>query len=233
MLLSAVLFVLFLAGCWLYCLTDAALTPAAEFRGLRKNAWIYLIAATFVVGAVAWLITRRSWRTRSWVTTTQAARGPLAGPDAVVARHPAARSRRASRHGEHVPQGPDDDPEFLRQLDRRIRGTSADSGELPALTAQPARQGGSPAPSQPRRTSTAASPADRAQRRTVTSRSPKRTIWMCALDITDVAKLQRKHDPRGDVIERVNEPPAPPHPLARRKRLLDRLSTREPPPCRT
>lgn len=171
MLLSAVLFVLFLAGCWLYCLTDAALTPAAEFRGLRRNAWIYIIAATFVVGAIAWLIARRSWRTRSSVTTAQAARGPLASPanadftwdspwsaaDAAVARHPAARSRRLARHREHVPQGPDDDPEFLRQLDRRIRGTSADSGELPAPTSQPTRQGRGLAPSQPRRISTAAS----------------------------------------------------------------------------
>jgi len=40
MFLSAVLFVLFLAGCWLYCLTDAALTPAAQFPGLRKPVWI-------------------------------------------------------------------------------------------------------------------------------------------------------------------------------------------------
>jgi hypothetical protein len=37
MFLSGVLFVLFLAGCWLYCLTDAALTPAAEFRRFHKR----------------------------------------------------------------------------------------------------------------------------------------------------------------------------------------------------
>ncbi len=40
MLLSGVLFVLFLAGCWLYCLTDAALTPAEEFPGWRKRTWL-------------------------------------------------------------------------------------------------------------------------------------------------------------------------------------------------
>jgi len=134
MLLSAVLFVLFLAGCWLYCLTDAALTPAAEFRGLSKSAWIYVIAATFVVGAFAWLIARRSWRTKSWVTAKAGPRA-VAGADfsrnptwtaadTAIARHPAGRSV-------PLPKGPDDDADFLRRLDDRIRGTSADPGELP------------------------------------------------------------------------------------------------------
>ena len=68
MLLSGALFVLFLAGCWLYSLTDAALTPAAEYRGLPKAAWIAIIAATFIVGAIAWLVARRSARTQSWAT---------------------------------------------------------------------------------------------------------------------------------------------------------------------
>ena len=70
MLLSGVLFVLFLAGCWLYCLTDAALTPAVEYRGLSKSTWIYIISATFIVGALAWLIARRSRRSKSWVTAS-------------------------------------------------------------------------------------------------------------------------------------------------------------------
>jgi hypothetical protein len=141
MLLSGVLFVLFLAGFWIYCLTDAALTPAAEFRGLSKNTWIYVIAATFVVGAFAWLVARRSWRTKSWVTA-QTGPGRVAGADfgwhstwtaedAAIARHPASQPRqtRPDGHG-NVLMGPDDDEDFLRQLDHRIRGTSADPGEL-------------------------------------------------------------------------------------------------------
>lgn len=142
MLLSGVLFVLFLAGCWLYCLTDASLTPATEFRGMSKCAWIYVIAATFIAGALAWLIGRRSLRRKSWVTA-RPGRRTLTGPasadfiwdatwtpaDTAVARHPAVRGKRPSGHREGVPRGPDDDPEFLRQLDQRIRGTSADSGE--------------------------------------------------------------------------------------------------------
>jgi hypothetical protein len=135
MLLSGVLFVLFLAGCWLYCLTDAALTPAVEYRGLSKSTWICIISATFIAGALAWLIARRSRRSKSWVTASAGTwYSPWATADAGVARHPAARAEQPSRDRQHVPRGPDDDPEFLRQLDRRIRGTSADPGELRAVT---------------------------------------------------------------------------------------------------
>ncbi|HEY7260521.1 MAG TPA: hypothetical protein VH589_03435 [Trebonia sp.] len=144
MLLSGVLFVLFLAGCWLYCLTDAVLTPKWEYRSrLAKSTWIYLIAVTFIAGAVAWLIARRSWRNSSWMSAP-AGRGTLSGrgagdfiwypasPADAAARHPAGRSRQASPGHGTLPKGPDDDPEFLRQLDSRIRGTSTDPGELSA-----------------------------------------------------------------------------------------------------
>jgi hypothetical protein len=137
--LSGVLFVLFLAGCWLYCLTDAALTPVRDFRGLSKPAWISIIATTFIIGAIAWFIARRSRARASWATS-QADRMPLirqadmdfgwyaewTAADDAIARHPAGRSR---KDGAILPKGPDDDPEFLRQLGARIRGTSADAGE--------------------------------------------------------------------------------------------------------
>jgi hypothetical protein len=135
MLLSGVLFVLFLAGCWLYCLTDAALTPAVEYRGLSKSIWICIISATFIVGALAWLIARRSRRPKSWVTcsTGYTWYSPWTTADAAVSRHPAARTKQPSLDRQHVTQGPDDDPEFLRQLDSRIRGASPDPGELRAV----------------------------------------------------------------------------------------------------
>jgi hypothetical protein len=139
MFLSAVLFVLFLAGCWLYCLTDAALTPAAEFPGLRKPVWIAAIAVTFVLGAAAWFIARKLWRVRHWppapATADQDAPYarwyPATMDDAflaaeALARHPATRSKNIPEQA--VPIGPDDDPEFLRMLDRLISG-SPDSGE--------------------------------------------------------------------------------------------------------
>jgi hypothetical protein len=143
MALSGVLFVLFLAGCWLYSLTDAALTPARDFRGLSKPAWISIISTTFIIGAVAWLIARRSRATKSWATSQPGRTTLAAGPsdedfgwytqwtaaDDAIARHPAGRSRKADANGWTMPKGPDDDPDFLRQLDHRIKGTSADTGE--------------------------------------------------------------------------------------------------------
>ena len=134
MFLSGVLFVLFLAGCWLYCLTDAALTPAAEFPGMRKPVWITAIAVTFIVGAIAWVIARKRWRAgyrplrsaahpslTGWhypETADTAFRGAPRDAAEALARHPATRSKNTPA----VPIGPDDDPEFLRELAQRIRG---------------------------------------------------------------------------------------------------------------
>ena len=141
MFLSGVLFVLFLAGCWLYCLTDAVLTPVTEFPGLRKRSWVAVIAVTFIAGALAWLITRKSRRARHrqitwighpslgdydgtgvrWYPQPPARSGtPLA--DAALARHPASQPRKPGQPRGITPLGPDDDPEFLRQLAQRIRG---------------------------------------------------------------------------------------------------------------
>jgi hypothetical protein len=131
MFLSGVLFVLFLAGCWLYCLTDAALTPAAEFPGVRKPVWITAIAVTFIVGAIAWVIARKMWRAGYWPGKS-AGHPSLAGsyyPESAaaaflaaeaLARHPATRSKNTPEGA--IPIGPDDDPEFLRELAERIRG---------------------------------------------------------------------------------------------------------------
>lgn len=119
MFLSAVLFVLFFAGCWLYCLTDAVLTPAAEFPGLRKPAWIAAITVTFILGAIAWVIARQRWRAQCRVRASAAHAEALA-------RHPANRSSSTPTGRGAI--GPDDDPEFLLMLDRLIRGAS-DSGE--------------------------------------------------------------------------------------------------------
>jgi hypothetical protein len=140
MFLSGVLFVLFLAGCWLYCLTEAVLTPAAEFPGLRKRGWVAVIAVTFIAGAIAWLVTRKSRRAMRWPPRwvshpaldydstnvrwypQRPARADASRADAALARHPASQSRKPGRPRGTVPLGPDDDPEFLRQLAERIRG---------------------------------------------------------------------------------------------------------------
>lgn len=153
MLLPGALFVLFLVGCWVYCLTDALLTPASEYHGMPKTAWVCLIAVTFVAGAVAWLIAvRRS----QFPTVPRPAKGggrltsnrPSSGrrmtryrraagkrqasyrwtaADEALARHPAGRSRSAGQPGR--PKGPDDDPEFLRELDELIKRNAASAAD--------------------------------------------------------------------------------------------------------
>ncbi len=144
MLLSGALFALFMTGFWLYCLTDAILTPAPEYQGLPKAAWVAIITVTFIGGAIAWLAVRPPVRGRSGdpiplaptqdpgneddlddrVSTgddAQFLNERWTAADDAVARHPAGRARvTGSAHA--APKGPDDDPAFLRALDRVIRG---------------------------------------------------------------------------------------------------------------
>ena len=130
MLLSGALFALFMTGCWLYCLTDAILTPAADCRGLRKQGWVALIAVTFIVGAFAWLIVRRPARDPArvpaprWDQDDPDAGGEIASlswtaADDAVARHPAGRGKVADPSA--AAKGPDDDQEFLAMLEQAIR----------------------------------------------------------------------------------------------------------------
>jgi hypothetical protein len=138
MLLSAALFGLFMTGCWLYCLTDAILTPAPECRGLSKQAWIAVIAVTFIGGAFAWLVVRRPVRYSSRIVTPVPRSGPdgseaqaqaqaqdsaasqrWTAADDAVARHPAGRAKAADHPA--PPKGPDDDRDFLRALEQEIR----------------------------------------------------------------------------------------------------------------
>jgi hypothetical protein len=138
MLLSGALFGLFMTGFWLYCLTDAILTPASECRGLSKPAWIVVITVTFIGGAIAWLILRLPARSSSELLAPMPRWDPdrtgvlgddyfrtegWTDEDDAVARHPAGRARMADTgRAAPAPRGPDDDPEFLRALDRAIRG---------------------------------------------------------------------------------------------------------------
>jgi hypothetical protein len=140
MLLSGALFALFITGIWLYCLTDAMLTPAWEYRGLSKPAWIAIIAVTFIAGALAWLIARRAARGSSRAAA-RAARRPRdrfdedgylpstrwTDADDAVARHPATRVTATGTHA--IPKGPDDDAEFLRMLGRAIGGDPPPAGD--------------------------------------------------------------------------------------------------------
>jgi len=144
MLLPVALFTLFMMGFWLYCLTDAILTPASEFPGMPKPTWIVVITVTFVGGAIAWLVIRQPARSSSaplapmprWdrdrldgLGDDYFQTGRWTDADDAVARHPAGRARAAGT-GRAAPRGPDDDPEFLRALDRAIHGNSQAGEEV-------------------------------------------------------------------------------------------------------
>ena len=132
MLLSGALLALFMTGFWLYCLTDAILTPAPDCRGLSKKGWVVVIAVTFIAGAFAWLFVRRpasdsarvAMPMRHWDPDGPYAAGDAenqvwTGADDALARHPAGRGKVADGHT--AAKGPDDDPEFLRALGQAIR----------------------------------------------------------------------------------------------------------------
>jgi hypothetical protein len=173
MLLVGALFALLVAGFWLYCLVDVALTPSDEFHRLPKAAWIAIVAGTFIIGAVVWLAVRRP--AQPTVASLSPApsdppdrpqdpaqpqeqrdmgqpenepgreSGPAGEPDPGRASGPAEMFTKqepvshASSHspisptgaaGPISPVGPDDDPKFLRSLDRAIHG--AEAGDDPA-----------------------------------------------------------------------------------------------------
>lgn len=88
-----VLVALIALGLWLYSLVEVLTTDEADVRLLTKFGWVMIVLLTLIVGAVLWLLFGRP--SRRFVSA----------------------ARRSS-----APRGPDDDPEFLRQIERRLRG---------------------------------------------------------------------------------------------------------------
>jgi hypothetical protein len=99
-----------------------------------------VVAMAFVVSvAIMVVIPRRSRRARGWAASPRSSRSrpwpadaygyqdpERAAAEASFARHPASRSRATPIRGYLVPKGPDDDPEFLRALEQRIRQMRGD-----------------------------------------------------------------------------------------------------------
>ena len=88
-----------LLGFWLYCLLDAITADRTRVRHLPKPAWILIVLLLLEAGAVAWLVAGRP-------------RGETAQ---------GSRDRRPGRARPAPPRQlpPDDDAEFLAQLERR------------------------------------------------------------------------------------------------------------------
>ena len=85
-----------------YCLIDCIQTDEAEVRNLRKLWWILLIIFFPLVGGIAWLVAGRPKRDNR--------RRDVPWPSTRTAGFPEYERPR--------PLGPDDDPEFLRELRR-------------------------------------------------------------------------------------------------------------------
>jgi uncharacterized membrane protein YbhN (UPF0104 family) len=110
MLVVAAVLVLVALGVWLYCIFEVLSTNEGDARHLPKFVWFLIVLLGFDLGAIAWLIFGRR---RGFVTADVSAWPP----DFLFSRDGAPREP-----GPPAPMGPDDDPEFLRQLDRRLRG---------------------------------------------------------------------------------------------------------------
>ena len=139
MLLALVLFGLITVGFVVPCLIDVAVTPPGELRRLTRPAWVLLIVFFSAFGATAWLLIGRPDR-RPRMLPRYLEDAAFFGPQDALRRHPAGRgmdtgiggpSGRTAHPASAAParpMGPDDDPEFLEELARRIeRGRGADN----------------------------------------------------------------------------------------------------------
>ncbi len=86
----------------IFCLIDCIQTDSWRVRNLDKAMWILLIIFLPIIGSIAWLVAGRPQPER---------RPSVAWPSGATAGFPEYERPRA-------PRGPDDDPEFLRQLQR-------------------------------------------------------------------------------------------------------------------
>jgi len=91
--------VLIVAVC-IYALIDCLRTDSRDVRGVPKGVWIVALLLLPLVGAIMWFLLGRP---RS--TARPAADGPSAAHGSPAGR----------------PLGPDDDPQFLRNLEERRR----------------------------------------------------------------------------------------------------------------
>jgi hypothetical protein len=130
MVLALVLFALVTVGIVVPCVIDAATSPPWAVRSLARRDWLLVIVVCSIFGCIAWLIAGRPRR----APLRRATVGSM-GPEEAFRRHPAGRALDpeiySALHPDRVdyrrgPVGPDDDAEFLMELERRIRESRDD-----------------------------------------------------------------------------------------------------------
>jgi hypothetical protein len=146
MWLACALIVLVTVGFVLPCMLDITMTPESEFLTFTKGTWLMIAAGFWVFGAAAWLVVGRPRRLTLYRHNPYPPGG--FGPAEALYRHPAARA--AGGYAEPSgaigfltaprPVGPDDDPEFLLELDRRIRDSRPDGDDVSLFRPRRRRQ---------------------------------------------------------------------------------------------
>jgi phospholipase D-like protein len=129
MLLLCVIFALLTVGLVVPCVIDIAMTPRHHFDLPSKQIWLIVAIAFWVFGAAAWLLVgrrdvrmHRLWddMTGNWVAASGQRSHP-AGRGAADYPFASARRGRQAAMARMRFIAPDDNPEFLLELDRRIR----------------------------------------------------------------------------------------------------------------
>jgi hypothetical protein len=105
--MPSVIIGLALLAFWLYCLFDVITSPEQEVRRLPKVLWVVIVVLLAALGGLLWVLLGRP-RPKGSITGNYRGYGP-----------PAERPQPMPRA--EAPRGPDDDPDFLRSLDRRLR----------------------------------------------------------------------------------------------------------------
>ena len=138
MVLACLIFALFTVGFVVPCVIDIMTTPPWMIRHLSQGTWLLIAIALSVFGCAAWLIIGRPrHRTRRLPLLPRGATAGTAGmigPAEALRRHPAGRAMATDldtreddlRESQTRHMGPDDDPEFLLELERRIRESDGD-----------------------------------------------------------------------------------------------------------
>lgn len=116
------------------CVIDVATSPPWAIRTLSRRTWLLIIVVFSVLGCAAWLIVGRPRRMP--LRPHRATAGLGMGPAEAFRRHPAGRAMGLEfdaaadddlwRPRPARPLGPDDDAEFLMELERRIRESRDD-----------------------------------------------------------------------------------------------------------
>lgn len=118
-------------GVWVFSVIDVIGTPADAVKVVPKPIWLIVLIVFFFLGSVCWFLFGRPRVAHGYDGYERRAasdhpafggRGPWGTERAAGGRTRPGVSRTGMRRQAVRPVGPDDDPEFLRELANRIRG---------------------------------------------------------------------------------------------------------------